>query len=300
MIMAQLKVIVNRLNKRKEPIIDFSDKGNIVGTVSKGYIFEGDNILSNTLGDWYVDRDGYCYWGGGLSVISFENSASFFSPQKTEQGKASIPLPKSPPKDLPLNKTQCLEMATWMDNNFGDKCTAAVEDTPFTKQLLYAIVCKETAIYVHQWITDHSTEEILGRCVFDASGDVNGTRSAFPKNTGEFVAKYGQALADELIEEANKTRAMNGWGTKQWVYAGYGIFQYDLQHILTDEPFFTQKLWYNIDDCLDRVIKELRGKWKNNVNDLFHTIKAYNGSGPKAENYANSVLQFLDWINKAV
>jgi len=296
--MAQLKVIVNRLNKRKEPITDFSDKQNIIGTVARGYIFQGENTVSNNLGQWYVDRDGYYYWGGGLSVISLENAAPPFLPQITRDGKAVILLPKSPPIDLPLNRSQCLETATWMDNNFGDKCEAAVEHTPFTKQLLYAIACKETAIYVYRWINDHSPAEILGRCVFDASGDVNGTRMAFPKNTAEFIAKYGQALANELIGEANKTRAMRGWGPKQWVYAGYGIFQYDLQHILTDENFFRQKLWYNIDDCVDRVLKELRDKWENNVNDLFHTIKAYNGSGAKAENYANSVLQFLAWINK--
>jgi hypothetical protein len=187
-----------------------------------------------------------------------------------------------------------------MDEKFGDKCKTAVEDTPFTKQLLYAIACKETGIYVYKWIKDNLEEEILGRCVFDASGDVDRTRGAFPKNTDAFVAKYGQPLANELIEEANRTRALRGWGPKRWVYAGYGIFQYDLQHILTDELFFRQKLWYNIDECVDRVMKELKSKWGNNVNDLFHTIKAYNGSGPKAENYANSVLQFLDWINKAV
>jgi hypothetical protein len=204
--MAQLKVIVNRLNKRKEPITDFSDKGNIVGSVSKGYIFEGDNILSNTLGDWYVDRDGYYYWGGGLSVISFDNSALSFSPQKAEQGKVSIPLPKSPPKDLPLNKTQCLEMAAWMDNNFGDKCAAAVEDTPFTKQLLYAIVCKETAIYVHQWINDHSPEEILGRCVFDASGMLTELAALFLKTPRRLL----QNIARHWLMNSLKKRIRPG------------------------------------------------------------------------------------------
>ncbi len=298
--MAQLKVTVNRLNKRQAPITDFSDRENIIGTVARGYIFEGENSESNNLGQWYVDRDGYYYWGGGLTVISLENSVPAFSPPQPEQGKANIPFPKAQPNDLPLTKAQCLRMAAWMDESFGDKCQAAVDNTPFTKQLLYAIACKETGIYVYQWINNHLEEEILGRCVFDASGDANGTRGAFPKNTTAFIAKYGQPLADELIEEANKTRTLRGWGSKQWVYAGYGIFQYDLQHILTDEAFFREKRWYNIDDCLDKVITELKNKWKNNLNDLFHTIKAYNGSGSKAENYANSVLQFLDWINKVV
>ena len=101
-----------------------------------------------------------------------------------------------------------------------------------------------------------------------------------------------------LIAEANKTRAMRGFGPKQWVYAGYGLFQYDIQHIQTDEAFFLQKLWYEMDHCLIKVMKELRSEWAAHPNDLFQTIKAYNGSGPRAENYANNVLQFLDWIRK--
>jgi hypothetical protein len=185
-----------------------------------------------------------------------------------------------------------------MNHHFGIKCEAAVSATPFTKELLYAIACQETAIYFTRWINDHTPEEVLGRCVFDASGDANGTRGAFPKNTAAFIAKYGQQLADELIEEANKTRALRGWGPKRWVYAGYGIFQYDLQHILTDEVFFRQKMWYHIDACLNRVIKELQTKWKAHPNDLFNTVKAYNGSGSRAENYANHVLQFLSWIRQ--
>jgi hypothetical protein len=185
-----------------------------------------------------------------------------------------------------------------MNTHFSDKCDAVVAGTPFSKELLYAIACQETAIYFHRWINDHTPEEVLGRCVFDASGDANGTRTAFPKNTAAFIAKYGQEIAAMLIEEANKTRALRGWGPKQWVYAGYGIFQYDLQHILTDETFFLKKEWYSIDHCLTKVIAELKSKWQAHPNDLFHTVKAYNGSGPRAENYANNVFQFLEWSNK--
>lgn len=296
--MAQLKVIVNKLNKRTGPITDFNDKSNIKGAVFKGYIFDGEEKLTNILGKWYTDQNGYYYWGGGINVISLSVANNIPPVTNTHLGKAAIVLPKAPAKDLPLNETQCLNVARWMETHFGSKCEIAVENTPFTKQLLYAIVCKETAIYIYKWINEHTPEEILSFCVFDASGDVNGTRKAFPKNTGAFIEKYGQTLADELIKEANKTRALRGWGPKQWVYAGYGLFQYDLQHILTDQTFFEQKRWYFIDDCIEKVKKELMTKWKNNPNDLFHTIKAYNGSGVMAENYANSVLQFLNWINK--
>jgi hypothetical protein len=298
--MAQLKVIVNKLNKRTGPITDFNDKSNIKGAVFKGYLFDGEEKLTNTLGKWYCDQSGYYYWGGGISVISLSAANNITPMANTHLGKAVIVLPKAPPKDLPLNEIQCLKVARWMETHFGSKCETAVANTPFTKQLLYAIVCKETAIYIYKWINEYTPEEILSFCVFDASGDANGTRKAFPKNTGAFIAKYGQTLADELIKEANKTRALRGWGPKHWVYAGYGLFQYDLQHILTDQVFFEQKRWYFIDDCIERVMKELMSKWKNNTNDLFHTIKAYNGSGAMAENYANSVLQFLNWINKGI
>lgn len=69
--MAQLKVIVNKLNKRSSIPASFSDK-NIIGIVQKGYLFEGiearENI-SSSIGKWYVDRDGYYYWSGGLQVF---------------------------------------------------------------------------------------------------------------------------------------------------------------------------------------------------------------------------------------
>jgi lysozyme len=69
--MAQLKVIVNKLNKRNAVPNSFSDK-NIIGTVSKGVLFEGlevKNVPNSSLGKWYEDRNGYCYWGGGLLVL---------------------------------------------------------------------------------------------------------------------------------------------------------------------------------------------------------------------------------------
>lgn len=298
--MAHLKVIVNKLNKRTGSITDYNDKSNIKGEVYKGHTFDAEEKLTNILGKWYCDQSGYYYWGGGLNIISLTSTNNISSVTNTNLGKATIGLPKAPPKDLPLNETQCLKVARWVETHFGSKCETAVENTPFTKQLLYAIVCKETAIYIYKWINEYTPEEILSFCVFDATGDVDGTRKAFPKNTGAFVQKYGSDLAEELIKEANKTRALRGWGPKHWVYAGYGLFQYDLQHILTDKVFFEEKRWYFIDDCIERVMKELISKWKNNTNDLFHTIKAYNGSGEKAENYANSVLQFLNWINKGI
>jgi hypothetical protein len=198
--------------------------------------------------------------------------------------------------NLPLTQSQCLAGANWLNAHFGDKITAAVQGTPFDKHLIYGITCQETAIEWIHWINHLSPQEILARCVFDASGDVNGTRVAFPKNTLAFIAMFGQSLADMLIAEANATRALHNWGPKRWVYAGYGLFQYDIQNILTDPDFFRQKQWYSIDACLNKVMVELNLKWKAHTGDLFNTVKAYNGSGARAEEYARNVLQFVDWI----
>lgn len=201
--------------------------------------------------------------------------------------------------DPPVGYTRTVSCAAWMDHHFGDQVAAAVKNTPFEKDLIYAIACQETAICWSAWINDHTPEEILARCVFDASGDANGTRVAFPKNTAAFIAKYGHDLANMLIAEANATRALHGWGPKQWVYAGYGIFQYDIQNIINDQAFFEQKQWYSIEACLDRMLRVLNAKWHLHTGNLTATVKAYNGSGPRADQYANNVLLFLNWIKAA-
>lgn len=68
-----MKLIVNvkRLNKRNRIPQSFAEKDSIVGTVVKGYTFEGtENTtpIAATLGKWYRDSDGFFYWGGGLIV----------------------------------------------------------------------------------------------------------------------------------------------------------------------------------------------------------------------------------------
>ena len=293
--MAQLKVIAEKLNKRRQIPVNLPDSNNISGIVFKDYSFEGKMAGTNALGDWYVDGDNNFYWGKGLIILS----ATTATPGVTTA--AAIPyVPQVIPPDLPLTHSQCVACASWFNTHFGDKVAASTAGTSFDKELLYAIACQETAIIWYHWIKDHTPEEILARCVFDASGDANGSRVAFPKNTTAFIEKYGQGLADMLIAEANATRALHGWGPKPWVYAGYGIFQYDIQAILADPDFFEKKLWYSMDACLSKVISELNAKWHIHTGDLFSTVKAYNGFGTRAENYAKNVFQFYSWIKAAL
>ena len=164
-----------------------------------------------------------------------------------------------------------------------------------------AIVCQETAYKWVKWIDEHDADTIIARCVFDASGDYPGTeRSAFPVNTAAFRSEYGDQFADLLIDEANQTRRLQGWNDKPWVYKGYGIFQYDLQKVVDDEAFFRTKLWYSFDTCLARCCQELDEKLARSRGDLWKAIKAYNGSGARADQYASNVRVFSEYCAEVI
>lgn len=197
--------------------------------------------------------------------------------------------------DLPISKAAALRCAKWLTDHYGDAMAAAVVGKSYGRKHLAGIVCQESAFKWLEWVDHHPAGEIIERCVFDASGEVPGApRSAFPKNTAAFRDKYGDAFTDMLIEEANKTRRWQGWSDKPWVYKGYGIFQYDLQAVVTDRAFFEQKQWYDFAVCLDRCCRELDRKLVATNGDLWKAIKAYNGSGPKAVTYAENVKAFTE------
>ncbi|MEQ1695251.1 MAG: hypothetical protein ABL901_05350 [Hyphomicrobiaceae bacterium] len=179
-----------------------------------------------------------------------------------------------------------------MAEQFGSKIEAATAGTPFPAPLLAAIVCQETAIYWVSKRNQFTPEQLLALCVFDASGDVNHDRgNTFPADTSAFRSRLGDEFADMLIAEANKMRReLRGWGPASWVYDGYGIFQYDLQFVLDDEAFFREKQWYDFEQCLARVMKELKSKY---THDLWDAVQAYNGSGPRAERYRRFVQHFF-------
>src|SRR5262249_24572945 len=130
----------------------------------------------------------------------------------------------------------------------------------------------------------------------DASGDAPGTeRKAFPVNTQDFRARFGDALTTQLIDEANATRQLRGYSPKQWVYKGYGLFQYDLQHIQSDPGFFTGRQWGDIQACLDRLARLLGENVAKARGNMTAAVRAYNGIGPDAELYAASVIQMREW-----
>lgn len=197
---------------------------------------------------------------------------------------------------IPLQRSQVLKGAAWLSANFGTAIHGAIAGTPVSLPLVQAIACKETHNIWLSRIDTHKPETLLAACIGDASGDFPGTsRGAFPKNTPAFRDRFGDEFTDMLIAETNQARALRGLPAAAWVYKGYGIFQYDLQHVQTDPDFFRNRAWHNIGPCIDKLLVELKRTFKASGGDVRGAVRRYNGSGAQAEAYADHVMQFLAW-----
>jgi len=197
-------------------------------------------------------------------------------------------------EERPVSNAIAKLCGEWLKKNFDKEIAAAVAGKPYGFKHVAAIFCQETAIYIYPLISKKlPTFTILKSAVFDASGDVVGTkRSAFPKNRQEFQAKYGLVATEMLIKEANNMRLYRGLKPATLLYKGYGLFQYDLQNISKDPSFFLEKKWYKIEECLSRLKLVLDEKYKIAKGDLSLSIERYNGSGVAARNYRNNVEYF--------
>ncbi|MBS0656676.1 MAG: hypothetical protein JSR82_00350 [Verrucomicrobia bacterium] len=202
--------------------------------------------------------------------------------------------------DLPISKDAAVAATEWLKSNFGDQLQNAANGTAFTANHLCGIVCQESAYRWLGWRKKASVAQILGACVLDGSGDVAGSsRTAFPRNTAEFRAEFGENFTRQLIQAGNRMRALMGWNRVDWLYKGYGIFQYDLQFVRTDRAYFEEAQWGDFSACLSRVMQELARDWKwvtarfpteARAEQIRLTIKKYNGSGSRAEAYSNNVV----------
>lgn len=202
--------------------------------------------------------------------------------------------------NLPLSKEQVTRGAVWMHANFAVEMAAALRGKPYPAEIVCAIACKETGFI---WIprTKMTPLALLPLLVGDASGDIDGhPRNAFPQNTAVFRARFGDDFADELITESNNARALRGLGAAEIVYKGYGIFQYDLQHVEEDEEFFRQRMWHQVDACFDRLTGELDECFTAAEGDTRDAVRRYNGSGPAAQLYADHVMAFADFCKGIV
>ena len=90
--MQQLQVIVNKLNKRKCPVMDFNDKENITATLKKGDVFESVGAITNKMGKWHFGKDGQFVWEGGLEKAkeSFPQSNFISKNIKAKESQVSM------------------------------------------------------------------------------------------------------------------------------------------------------------------------------------------------------------------
>jgi hypothetical protein len=208
--------------------------------------------------------------------------------------------------ELPISKDAALAATEWLKGNFGGKLATAAAPTAFTDNHLCGIVCQESAYRWLGWRKKQSVDDILAACVLDGSGDAPGTsRRAFPRNTAEFGAEYGNDFTNMLIAEGNKMRAIMGWSKVNWLYKGYGIFQFDLQFVTSPKyrDYFENRRWHDFDRCLALVIEELEGTWTRvqqkfpsvgTAEQIRLAIKGYNGSGAAAEAYSHNVVYYSE------
>jgi hypothetical protein len=195
---------------------------------------------------------------------------------------------------LPISIKQAKATATWLKTHFSAEMAAVATTPPIDADVLCAIACQEAACYWLEWTTHLSPAEVLAHCVFDASGDVQGApRTAKPVNTAQCRKDFGDAFTDDMIAEANAMRALRGMKPAKIVYKGYGFLQYDLQYAYTDLDFFAKHQWRDFTQCARRAVDELNKNYKK-YKDLRTAIRAYNGQGAKAEQYAENVMEFLD------
>lgn len=118
--MAQLQVIVNKLNKRKSPVLDFADKSNVVEVLSKDAVFESVGEITNLLGKWHLDGDGYYHWDGGVKPRQVATKTLELTGKQTFQWFDDLNIAEI------WNKY----------NEKGSLVTIAVLDTGFTKENL--------------------------------------------------------------------------------------------------------------------------------------------------------------------
>ena len=153
----------------------------------------------------------------------------------------------------------------WFKEQFAADVAPALAGTPLPFDLVCAIAFQESGELWSKMRQHLPKAEVLRLSVGDTLDTPN--RSAFPKNKDALLAvPNGQKmfdLAHQLLVEMGDATGIEvyqalGKRPHKFVH-GYGIFQYDLQFFREDPEFFLQQRWRNIDACVEKLMKELRG-----------------------------------------
>lgn len=172
------------------------------------------------------------------------------------------------------------ERMTWFKQNFGAKIAAATAGTPITVDLVTAIANQETGYLWSTLLAHHNgdVDEVLRDCVGDTLDYPKRNARAFPRNKADLLTEpYGQDLFEIAREALGRIgAAIPAYGRVHDRYPdkfchGFGILQYDIQHVKTDPDFFLDRQWADFDICLSRCLKELDfGLRKRGFQDATH------------------------------
>jgi peptidoglycan hydrolase-like protein with peptidoglycan-binding domain len=153
----------------------------------------------------------------------------------------------------------------WFKTTFGQEIDKQIVNSPFTVDLFTAIACQETGyIWASLRKKGLTKEQILGLCVGDTI-DGGGGRSAFPTSR-DALESYGKdgTKAFRVARKALVDMAKYGFGyssvakNEDKFCHGFGIFQYDIQFFKEDPEWFLQEKWKSIEECVKKVIAELK------------------------------------------
>ena len=152
----------------------------------------------------------------------------------------------------------------WFKRQFQPSIDAAIEDTPFSVDMVTAIACQETG-FIWQVLRKRqlSVGRILELCVGDTL-DSSGGRRAFPKTKADLLAK---PRGDEMFAIARQAlldmaQFINGYraavANPNKFCHGFGIFQFDLQFFIVEPDYFLQRQYADFNASLEKCIGELR------------------------------------------
>lgn len=194
-----------------------------------------------------------------------------------------------------------LDAVRWFKDQFGAAVTEALTGTPFTLDMATAIAMQETYGDCWQFLYQTKTaSQVLPLCVGDTLDYPN--RTAFPRTKADLCqAPNGQQMFDIAhqalinVGQFNPAYATVAKNPNKFCH-GYGIFQYDIQFFRDDPEFFLDFQWYDISQCVARLLKELAaalsrayGPHMTSLTDeqMMYVAIAYNaghvnvGAGPK-------------------
>jgi hypothetical protein len=156
----------------------------------------------------------------------------------------------------------------WFKEQFQGMIGAAIQNTPFSLDMITAIACQETGdVWSILYKKQLAVNRLLELCVGDTL-DGSGGRKAFPTSRGalESVSRGREMFEiarQALVDMAQYVPGYKSVAAKPDKFChAFGIFQYDLQYFHDDPDYFLLKGYANFNTCLTKCLGELNEAMK--------------------------------------